>query len=316
MRARVLLPLLSIAWLAACPPPPPDDAGLPDGGAPDAGASVDGGPSVDGGAEDAGPTGVDAGFDAGPPPPDPDAGPLAAAYWGDVGEELTDGALVAALRARLVEDFISLSYDALYDAYLTTDTGRGGCGDEIFDFYSTRCWAPDERCGNYNSEGDCFNREHSWPKNWWGGSESLDVYTDLVHVIPADGYVNNQRGNLPLGAVSSPTYTSTNGSRVGPCASAGATGNCFEPTDAVKGDLARIYFYMAVRYDGELDCCDTEGTFDADLDPWMEAVVRSWHLADPPDDAERARNEAVAEAQGTRNPFVDFPSWSARISDF
>eukprot|EP01031_Cornospumella_fuschlensis_P044148 gene44148-53971_t len=44
----------------------------------------------------------------------------------------------------------------------------------IPDVYSTYCWSTDKvtpggECGNYKKEGDCFNREHLWPKAWFGG---------------------------------------------------------------------------------------------------------------------------------------------------
>ena len=48
---------------------------------------------------------------------------------------------------------------------------------------------------------DCYNREHSFPKSWWGGSTSIAAYTDLFHVFAADGYDNSRRANDPLGFV-------------------------------------------------------------------------------------------------------------------
>ena len=73
-----------------------------------------------------------------------------------------------------------------------------------------------KQCGNYKQEGDCYNREHSWPKSWWGGfSEGQNAQTDLFHLYPTDGYVNNLRANLPMGNVKDATYTSTNGCKIG-----------------------------------------------------------------------------------------------------
>jgi len=73
---------------------------------------------------------------------------------------------------------------------------------------------------------------------------------------------------------------------------------------------------MAVRYEGELGCCDEPAVDGADLKPWTETLLRAWSVADPVDDAERARNEAVFAVQGNRNPFIDAPWWIARIDDF
>ncbi len=255
--------------------------------------------------------------DAGPPPPHADPTPAAVTYFADIDESLRDDALVQALYLKLKGDHVSQSYGGLYAAYRVTDTGRDGC-DGIFDFYSARCWDPAETCGNYTQEGDCFNREHSWPKSWWGGGTGPDQYDDLISVIPADGYVNNARGQLPLGAVVTGDYTSSNGSRRGRCATPGAapSSRCFEPPNQLKGDFARIYFYMAVRYEGELGCCDEPAVTGADIKPWQETMLRQWHAADPVDVWERDRNEKVFGLQENRNPFVDFPVFVERIADF
>ena len=77
----------------------------------------------------------------------------------------------------------------------------------IPDVYSSFCWDPEKiesggECGNYHTEGDCFNREHSWPKSWFGGFDyGFGAESDLFELYPTDGYVNGLRGNLPLGYV-------------------------------------------------------------------------------------------------------------------
>lgn len=340
---------LALGLLSACPPGPgiDDDGGADAGLAGDAGdvdagsSDVDagdpgvdaGGPGLDGGVVDGGRgdenDAGDGNGDAGPPldggeesdageAPLFDAGPPSAeafAYWQDIGDELSGQALVQALHSQLTSTHETVSYGDVLAAFESTDDDRGGCNG-IFDFYSANCWSASEACGQYNSEGDCYNREHSWPKSWWGGGTSNPAYSDLFHVIPADGYVNNQRSNWPLDEVTSSSYTSSNGSRVGPCASVESFDPCFEPTDAVKGDLARIYFYMAVRYEGQLGSSNENGVVGADLKLWMESVLRQWHLEDPVDQDERDRNEAVFVLQQNRNPFVDFPSWVSRIDDY
>jgi endonuclease I len=288
------------------------DAGVVDAGASDAGAEADGGVHADAGAPvDAGIADAGAVVDGG----EGDGGTATDPYWDGVDTGENGQAFLLAIHARLASSHIVIAYDALPDAYLVTDRGRG-CGELIFDVYSSFCWDPDDRCGNYNGEGQCYNREHSWPKSWWGGSESIAPFSDLFHVIPADGYVNNRRGNLPFGHVTSAIYTSTNGSRVGACAELDALGDCFEPKASLKGDFARIYFYMAARYEAQLACCARPAVNGADLNPWEEALLREWHIADPVDDDERARNDAVFSLQGNRNPFVDHPEWVLRISDF
>lgn len=255
--------------------------------------------------------------DATPPPPHAEPTPAAVAYFSDISQGLMDDALVSALHAKLRNDHRSLGFAGLLEAYESTDGDREGCAG-IFDFYSSKCWTPAEACGDYTQEGDCFNREHSWPKAWWGGETGPDQHQDLISVIPTDGYVNNARDQLPLSKVVSASYTSSNGSARGLCASPGSPigENCFEPPDALKGDFARIYFYVAVRYQGEFACCDEVSVTGADIDEWQETLLKKWHAADPVDLAERERNERVFALQKNRNPFVDFPVFVDRIADF
>lgn len=291
------------------------DAGRMDADGGNAGPGDAGSMVIDGGDIDAGNRGT---VDAGPGAQQGEYPPGEIVYTGNYWNSVETGqgqTLIQRLHDRLVQTHSALSYAAVTDAYLSTDGSVGMC-DGIYDYYSDYCWDPSDDCGTYNSEGDCYNREHSWPKSWWGGSESETAYTDLFHVIPADGYVNNRRSNHPLDVVTSATYTSGNGSLIGACTNAEGSALCFEPIDSLKGDLARIYFYMSTRYAGEFDCCDRSAVNGAHLKPWAEALLREWHTSDLVDQRERDRNEAVFELQGNRNPFVDNPYWVDDILDF
>src|SRR3546814_14675548 len=42
------------------------------------------------------------------------------------------------------------------------------------------------------------------------------------------------------------------------------------------------------------------------------STLLAWHQADPPDAAERDRNEVVYSFQGNRNPFIDHPGWATQ----
>jgi hypothetical protein len=132
------------------------------------------------------------------------------------------------------------------------------------------------------------------------------MYTDMFHLYPTDGYVNNQRDNYPYGVTSSPTWTSTNGSRLGPSSYPGYTGIVFEPLNAYKGDLARTYFYMAVRYYGEDGSWPgSEMVTGSQPKTWALKMLLEWDIADPVSQKERDRNNAVYGIQGNRNPFID-----------
>ena len=218
----------------------------------------------------------------------------------------------------IIDDHIVCEYSDLWIHFQSTDKKSDGT---VWDMYSdipgeTPAYVYEfsqNECGNYTQEGDCFNREHSFPKSWFGG-EILPMYTDLFHIYPTDGWVNNKRMNFPFGTTASPTWTSTNGSRLGPCSYTGYTGTVFEPVDSYKGDFARSYFYMAVRYYGE----DSEwpGSDMADGSqpkPWALNMLLEWDQSDPVSQKETDRNEAVFLIQGNRNPFIDNPDYATQI---
>ena len=202
-----------------------------------------------------------------------------------------------------------VSYDGLIEAYEKTDTRPDGY---VRDWYSntTRFRHGTDKAGSYKKEGDCYNREHSVPQSWF--SKASPMRSDIVHVIPTDGYVNNRRSSFPFGEVGSVTYQSNNGySKLGSAKSGlGYTGTVFEPNDEIKGDIARIYFYMVTCYQNK--CTGWSGgvftgTTYQPLAKWAFYMFMRWSKQDPVDDVERARNEAVMTVQGNRNPFVDFP---------
>jgi endonuclease I len=179
---------------------------------------------------------------------------------------------------------------------------------------------PGGECGNYAKEGDCYNREHLWPKSWFGGFDyGQNAQTDLYELWPSDGYVNGLRGDLPFGAVKSGTitYQSTNGCKIGTCANQAYSGKCFEPADLYKGDFARSYFYLSTAYMNKWSCCDTPGTNGSSIKSWMENELRGWHAADPVDESEIRRNDEIYyQWQHNRNPFIDYPQFVDQINDF
>jgi len=190
-----------------------------------------------------------------------------------------------------------ITYDEAWAAFAQVDKHLEGypCSSDLTmipDIYSDNCWhtykvTPGGECGNYAKEGDCYNREHSWPKSWFGGfSAGQGAETDLFELYPSDGYVNGLRGNLPFCDVdpSRVTYQSTNGSRIGYCNSTEYTGKGFEVADYLKGDLARSYFYLSVAYMNDWSCCDEPGTSMWNIKTWMETVLRNWHAGDPVSD--------------------------------
>lgn len=220
----------------------------------------------------------------------------------------------------IIDNHTTITYANVWGAFQSTDLKSNG---KIWDMYSDipNGTPPYEytygqnQCGNYDSEGDCYNREHSWPKSWFTGDENSVPGRDLHHIFPTDGYVNQQRGNNPFGEVQTATQTFQNGSKLGTCKSSlGYSGTVYEPIDAYKGDFARAYFYMSVRYYSEdSNWNSSDMTTKSELKPWALEMLLRWNEEDPVSAKEIARNEAVYGIQNNRNPFIDHPEYANMI---
>jgi endonuclease I len=211
------------------------------------------------------------------------------------------------------------SYNYIWTAFYTTDDRYG---DKVWDMHSDVPGGTppylytlgDDQGGSASSEGEGYNREHSWPGSWYGGAAPMN--TDLFHIVPSDIYVNSKRANYPYAEVNNPTWTSLNGSRLGPSSTPGYGGTAFEPIDGYKGDFARSYFYMATRYKGEDAGWPGSPMADgADLEDWAVELLLQWHVYDPVSEKELERNEAVYAIQGNRNPFIDHPEFAGMVYD-
>ncbi len=226
---------------------------------------------------------------------------------GKYGQELR-----VALYNIIKTNVTSISYSELWDAYPRTDKKSNG---KVWDIYSDipNGTPPYEftfitdQCGNYSGEGDCYNREHTVPASWF--NDASPMYSDLFHVLPTDGYVNNRRSNYPYGKVGNASWTSLNGSKLGSSATSGYSGTVFEPIDSFKGDIARIYFYMSTRYMDKIANWDGASFQNSDLSSWAKNLFLQWHQLDPVSSKERKRNDSVYVIQHNRNPFVDHPEW-------
>lgn len=215
-----------------------------------------------------------------------------------------------------------LSYNYMWKAYNHTDVGDDGYYIDMYstckyDYYSTHV-------GNATYVGQGLNREHSFPKSWFGG-EVEPMFTDLTMLIPTDAYVNQRRSNNPYG-VCEGGYTYVNDTlgvsmkgRLGKSTYNGYTSTVFEPDDEYKGDFARIYFYMVTCYKSDLPNwpgCDqldyARNNYKAFSD-WSMQLLMEWHRADPVSPKEISRNDSVYKLQGNRNPFVDHPELAEHI---
>ncbi|WP_338731001.1 endonuclease [Mangrovimonas cancribranchiae] len=187
-----------------------------------------------------------------------------------------------------------------------------------------------DECGEYSSEGDCYNKEHVIPQSVF--NQNLPMRSDAHHLLPTDGRVNGFRSNFPFGVVDNSQLVSQsgisnptqNGSKLGGNLnsgySAGYSGTVFEPIDEFKGDIARIYFYFVTRYEDQIDNWGAYAMFDgsnnkAIADPFLNILI-TWHQSDPVSQKEIDRNNNIFNNhQSNRNPFVDHPEWVAEIWD-
>ena len=256
-------------------------------------------------------------------------------YYASIGSETCE--VLKTSLFNLIDNHTVVSYGSLWTHYQVTDDHLNDSGNEVivWDMYSDN---PDgmenefsfvvEQCGNFQQEGDCYNREHTFPRSWWGGSTTEPQYSDIFTVVPTDGWVNGLRNNNPYGEVQSgtETHTTNNGSTLGSSSVTipGYSGSVFEPIDAYKGDLARGFFYMATRYEDEIASWENstaesdavlDGTSYAVFEPWMLNLLMDWHKNDPVDQKEIDRNEAIFTIQGNRNPFIDHPEFAGEIWD-
>ena len=220
----------------------------------------------------------------------------------------------------IINGHTPVTYADLWTAYGNTDIDPSD--GYIYDMYSENPAGTDpynyvlssDQCGTYTIEGDCYNREHSFPRSWFGGA--IDpMNTDIHHIVPTDGRVNGWRSSFVYGETNSPSITTQNGSKLGPArAGLGYSGTVFEPIDAYKGDFARIYFYMATRYEdiisGWPGSAMLDGSSNQVFSNWAITMLLDWHNNDPVSQKEIDRNNDIYyQVQNNRNPFVDNPSW-------
>jgi len=182
-----------------------------------------------------------------------------------------------------------------------------------------------DECGNYDSEADCYNKEHVIPQSIF--SQNNPMRGDAHHLLPTDGRVNGFRSNFPFGYVGSNLISQSgisnptmNGSKLGNNINTGLfsgySGTVFEPINEFKGDIARIYFYFITRYELQVTgwtYAMFNGTSNQVLTDTFLYTMINWHLNDPVSQKEIDRNNAIFAYQNNRNPFIDNPNFVCLI---
>ncbi|WP_030929111.1 endonuclease I family protein [Streptomyces sp. NRRL B-24720] len=197
-----------------------------------------------------------------------------------------------------------ISYSQVWDALKDTDQDPANSSNVIL-LYTGRS---EPKSDNGGAVGQ-WNREHVWAKSHGDFGTSTGPGTDIHHLRPEDVTVNSVRGNKDFDN--------------GGTAVSGAAGNytdsdSFEPRDAVKGDVARMILYMAVRYEGDDAFADLEPNDRVNNGSAPNigrlSVLKQWSQEDPPDSFEERRNDVIFDRyQHNRNPFVDHPEWVEAI---
>ena len=230
-----------------------------------------------------------------------------------------------------MNNYIANSYDKAYliDSYADADPYNEGNITCIYtglsiknDMHGTSGW----------------DREHIWckshgfkPRNKKGeykdGVVADHAYNDCHHLRAAEHIINIKRSDKDFGEVLNPKGTDEYGSKWDE--------NIFEPRDEVKGDIARMLFYMVIRYgvysgeklntyiknednewvstsiDINLELVDEDVTSISDGNGRLGklSTLLKWHYQDPVSSREIYRNNVIYMYQNNRNPFIDHPEY-------
>lgn len=209
----------------------------------------------------------------------------------------------------IIKDHVEFPYSSsqtdVWDILRETDEDPNNSNNVLL-LYSGWSYAKNNNGGGASN----WNREHVWAKSHPGFGTNPPAGTDVHHLRPTDVTVNSARGSLDFDNGGS-LYTDGDGAT-----SCRYDDDSWEPRDAVKGDVARMMYYMTVRYEGEegydLELVDRTGTSGPVFG--KRSTLYNWHVSDPPDDFERRRNEIIyTKYQKNRNPFIDFPEFADRL---
>ena len=157
------------------------------------------------------------------------------------------------------------------------------------------------------ASGSGWNREHVWAKSRGDFGTATVAGTDVHNLRASNINVNSTRSNYNFDDCTSSSCENTFGNYYS------SSALVFEPRDEDKGDVARIIFYMDIRYEGdngELDLEMTESLLSTSSRiprHGVRSTLLEWHALDPVDDFERNRNNVIYDYQGNRNPFIDHP---------
>lgn len=219
--------------------------------------------------------------------------PLGTYYEGASGLEGRE--LRTFLNTLVSTDVIAVNYGTAREALEIADRDPNN-PDNVLTIYSRQSVK-----GTW--DGTTWTREHVWPNSRLGvprvNNTTKNQGSDLHNLRAIIQSVNSSRSNKVFDTItSSDTYF---------------------PGDADKGDVARILFFMVIRYDflqltDEILPNDSTTNYTlAGAKMSRFSVLMEWHVSDPVDEFERNRNEVIYGYQNNRNPFIDHPEFASMI---
>lgn len=219
-------------------------------------------------------------------------------------------------------------YDELITMNVQTDQDPMN-ENNFIDIYSRKSYS-----GEWLN-GSSWNREHVWPKNLSNGlfvtvsNSDKNAGSDVHHLRPSIASYNNSRGNTPFGEIERDAkYVLDTDNQTGLIQDPQypndetKTRTVFEPSDNIKGDIARILMYVYVRYSASLSSTSEElgargnlnikdvvlTSSDSEVASWN--ILVKWNEIDPVDYLEIKRNDEAQLIEGNRNVFIDHPEFA------
>jgi deoxyribonuclease-1 len=181
------------------------------------------------------------------------------------------------------------------------------CGCEIV--VQGRKWSPDLASCGYKARKDKDRRayrvefEHVVPASWLGrqlqcwqeggrkhcravSAQFNKMEAEMINLVPASGEINRDRSNFRYGEIPGEKR------RYGACDfEVDFKQRIAEPRAQVRGNIARIFFFMRDRYSLRLSKAQTR-------------LLTGWDKKDPIDAWEIERNNKIKNIQGYGNPYV------------
>ncbi len=112
------------------------------------------------------------------------------------------------------------------------------------------------------------------------------IASDLHNLVPSDSYFEMKRTNTIFGVLDDQIEANECGIK--------HKMHIIEPPERIRGDIARVIFYMHETYNLPLI--------------GGPAVLESWSEMDPPSEEEIARHNEIEKLQGKTNPLVISPN--------